>query len=94
MRRHNQMPQSLLPARGTTVTERLSVKALTVLVAENGSAISDHDLAHAGSLGSFGMRERAALLGSHVDVRRRRPGGTVISPAVLVTSKPVGRGSP
>ena len=65
-------------ATGATVRVRKSVKSLTVSVADNGRGISYGDLANGGSLGLIGMRERAALLGGHLEVRRRRPAGTVV----------------
>jgi signal transduction histidine kinase len=74
-------------ARATraTVTVRRSVKSLTVSVADNGRGISDRDLTDDGSLGLIGMRERAELLHGRLDVRRRRPTGTVVKLTVPVT---------
>jgi PAS domain S-box-containing protein len=52
---------------------------LVVTVSDNGRGISDRALAGADSLGLIGMRERAALLGGTVDIRRRRPTGTTVT---------------
>ena len=74
------------------VTVRTSVKSLTVTVADNGHGISERDLANVGSLGLIGMRERSALLGGRLDVRRRRPKGTVVRLTVPLISTRVPRG--
>jgi signal transduction histidine kinase/FixJ family two-component response regulator len=79
-------------ATRATVTLRRSLKSLTVSVVDNGRGISDRDLANGGSLGLIGMRERGALLGGHLDVRRRRPTGTIVRLTVPLTSKRASRG--
>jgi signal transduction histidine kinase len=71
------------------VTARRSLRSLTVSVADNGRGISDRDLANGGSLGLTGMRERSALLGGRLDVRRRRPAGTIVRLTVpLIGTRP------
>jgi signal transduction histidine kinase/FixJ family two-component response regulator len=65
-------------ATRATVTLRKSDRTLIVSVADNGRGISDGDLARRGSLGLTGMRERSTRLRGHLDVRRRRPSGTVV----------------
>jgi signal transduction histidine kinase/ActR/RegA family two-component response regulator len=84
----------LLHARAArvTVTVRRSVEALTVSVADNGRGIEDGDLANGRSLGLIGMRERAALLGGRLEVRRRRPTGTVVRLTVPLAGARVTRG--
>jgi signal transduction histidine kinase len=81
-------------ARATraTVTVRRSAKSLSVSVADNGRGIYDRDLSDGGSLGLIGIRERSALLGGTVDVRRRRPTGTIVSLTVPLTGTHVSRG--
>jgi signal transduction histidine kinase len=75
-------------ATRATVTVRKSVQSLTVTVADNGRGISDRDLANASSLGLIGMRERSALVGGTLDVRRRRrPRGTVVTFTVPLTDR-------
>jgi signal transduction histidine kinase len=80
-------------ATRATVTVRQSVKALTVSVADNGRGISDRDRTHRGSLGLIGMRERAALVGGPLVVRRRIPRGTIVSLTVPSTGTRTPRGS-
>jgi signal transduction histidine kinase len=58
-------------------------------VADNGRGIAAPDLAKSGSLGLIGMRERSALVGGSLDVRGRRPAGTIVRLTVpLVSTRP------
>lgn len=75
-----------------TVTVRRLAGSLTVAVADNGRGISVHDLANGRSLGLIGMRERAALLGGRLVVRKGRKSGTVVSLTVPLTEVRRGRG--
>jgi signal transduction histidine kinase len=78
-------------ARATRVivSLRKSTAALTVSVADNGRGIAAPDLAKSGSLGLIGMRERSALVGGSLDVRGRRPAGTIVRLTVpLVSTRP------
>lgn len=79
-------------ATRASVTVRQSARSLTVLVEDNGRGISDRELINGGSLGLIGMRERAALLGGRLDVRRRRRAGTVVRLTVPLTSPRAKRG--
>lgn len=74
-------------ATRATVTLRRSLKSLTVSVVDNGRGISDRDVANGGSLGLIGMRERGALLGGRLDVRRRRPTGTIVRLTVPLSKR-------
>jgi signal transduction histidine kinase len=76
--RHSQATQA-------TVTVRRLTRFLTVSVVDNGRGISDRDLAHGGSIGLAGMRERATLLGGRLYVRRGNHGGTVVRLTVPLT---------
>lgn len=65
-------------ATRVTITVSKAAESLTVTIVDNGRGISERDLASEGSFGLIGMRERSALLGGHLAVRRRKPRGTVV----------------
>jgi signal transduction histidine kinase len=66
-------------ATRVTVSVRGSAKWATVAVADNGRGISQRAVLGGDSLGLLAMRERAVLLGGSLDIRRRRPAGTLVS---------------
>jgi signal transduction histidine kinase len=66
-------------ASRVTITIRESDNRLVLSVADNGRGISARRLAQGDSLGLLGMRERADLLGGTLNVRRRRPRGTLVT---------------
>jgi signal transduction histidine kinase len=78
-------------ATRVTVALRQSRKALTVSVTDNGGGISDRDLSNQASLGLMGMRERAALLGGQLEVRRRDGRGTVVRLTIPLVSPKTAR---
>jgi signal transduction histidine kinase len=77
-------------ATRVTVSVRGSAERLTVSIADNGRGISDGEIASRESLGLMGMRERAALLGGSLEVRRRRPAGTLVKLTVPLAGSPHG----
>jgi signal transduction histidine kinase len=79
-------------ATRATVTIRRSVKSLTVSVTDNGGGISDRDLSRNDSLGLLGMGERAALLGGRIEVRRRKPKGTIVKVTIPFARTRIPRG--
>lgn len=74
-------------ATRATVTVRREARSLAVSVTDDGRGIPEHDLTDDDSLGLIGMRERCALLGGTLDVRRRRPRGTVVRCTVPLAEK-------
>jgi signal transduction histidine kinase len=76
-------------ARATraTVTVRRSDSALRIAVADNGCGISDRAMTNTASLGVIGMRERSALLGGTLTVRRGQPRGTIVTFTVRLAAR-------
>ncbi|HYL81707.1 MAG TPA: sensor histidine kinase [Candidatus Acidoferrum sp.] len=75
-------------AAASQVTIRLKEEAgvLVLTVADNGRGITDQGLAKRTSLGLFGMRERARLLGGSVAIDGRPGEGTTVAVSIpLVT---------
>jgi PAS domain S-box-containing protein len=77
-------------AAASEVTIRLKEEAgaLVLTVADNGRGITDQGLAKRTSLGLFGMRERARLLGGTVSIDGRPGAGTTV--AVSIPLSPPG----
>lgn len=65
-------------ARQACVTLRKRGRSIVLRVADDGGGISESLLRNPRSLGLAGMRERAALLGGTLRIRRRPGGGTLV----------------
>ena len=66
-------------ARNVSVLLRNKTGWLTLQVTDDGQGIDPKHLSDPHSLGLTGIRERALLLGGHVDFTPRRGGGTVVT---------------
>jgi len=66
-------------ARTVSITARTDKSEVEVTVADDGVGISDRQLSSARSLGLIGMRERAMSMGAFLDIKSRRPHGTVVT---------------
>jgi PAS domain S-box-containing protein len=76
--RHAQAKHVLIRAR--TTQEELMVE-----IADDGIGLQNTELTSARSLGLIGMRERAEIVGGHLQVLAARPAGTTISLRVPLT---------
>jgi signal transduction histidine kinase len=60
---------------------------LILQVKDNGKGISENKIAHGGSLGILGMRERAALVGGELAIRGKSGKGTTVSVMIPLGEK-------